>query len=990
MLRLRQLLKVFVFAALISVLDAGVALAKPLLSVSLSKLERDWLASHPVIRLGYDGYFPPYSFINDHGELEGFAVDVFDLIEKQLDIEFEIYPESTWYSLYEAAQHRKLDVVATMVGRQDRRQWFNFTVPYIDKKLIVLTRVEDTHINRREQLAGNTLALVKSYEYVSRVLREFPTAKPLYVDTILDGLTAVSVGDADATITYLGAAHYYRTKYLFSNLKYAAAYEKTGSAESMGIRSDWPELLSILDKALGSISTNKMLSLLEKWLPIDYMESLVEVDLTEKEKAWIAQHKNIRVGIDPEFAPFEYMDDGKYSGMASDYLKILSERLQLKMTVVPGLPWDEVMTRVKQRDIDVLPAVGRTEDRADYLTYTAPYLNFYRVIVTRTNAPLILGIDDIKTMRVAVQANSSHHGYLLEQTAIEPITFSTLQDAILSVSSGQADAFVGNVAAASYWIHKYNLTNLKVAAPVSQSTQSLHFAVRNDWPELAVILQKGLDSIGPYTRNRISKTWLTLEYNPMLSYKGVWKIVVLFSAALGVVVLWNVLLNWRVHTRTSQLLYSAHYDKLTDLPNRFLILDRLLQRINEARRNPKKLALISVDLDDFKKINDSLGHEAGDLLLKDVAVRLKQSLRVSDTLGRLGGDQFLIVLSQIADTVDAAKVARTLLQCFDNAFLVDNRNIIVTASLGISVFPRDGDAPEILLKNADTATHHAKKYGLGNYTFYTKSLNLKVSRQLRLEECMQNALQKGEFCVHYQTKVDAKTKRIVSFEALLRWHNDQLGNVSPVEFIPIAEKNGLIESIGIFVLKAALDALAKWQLQYDSALTMAVNLSPTQFRSSVLIDQVRDAIDSVGVPSHSLELEITEGTLMGGYKNADAILRSFESMGIKLAMDDYGTGYSSLSNLRKYKFNCLKIDREFISDLSYSVPDRQLVATTITMAHNLGMKVVAEGVETEEQCVFLVAHDCDILQGWLFSKPMPFESVNTLLEGLRFNQPGSH
>ncbi|MCG8613061.1 MAG: transporter substrate-binding domain-containing protein [Pseudomonadales bacterium] len=954
--------------------------ARTAVDLELTPDEQRWLEANDTVTLAYDGFFPPYSFLNDDGELEGFAVDVMRMIGERAGIVFKVAPIHEWKDLYAAAQKQQVDVVATMVERAERGQWFRFSDPYIYKSLVVISRAEDDRIQVREDVAGKRVALVKNYQYVTKILSEFPSIESHPVDTMLDGLNAVSVGDADAAITFLGAGHYYRNKYLLSNLEYAAVYDKHTANESIAVRRDWPELAAILNKALHSIPEAELQKLRAKWLPADFMENLVELNLTETEKKWLRAHRNIRLGVDPEFAPFEYLDGERYSGMASDYVDLLSKRLNVKMEVVQGLSWKDVIQQAEGGAIDVLPAVGKTKERQGYLNFTQPYLSFHRVIITRDNVPFVAGLQDLYGQSVAVQADTSHHGYIKEHTDLEPVLYQTLQESLLAVSGGKADAFVGNVASATYWIRKLNLTNLKIAAPVSTEVQSLHFAVRKDWPELVPILEKGLQTISPRKRKEISEKWLSIEYEASINYTLLWQVVIAFSALVLIVVLWNVLLKRQVRLRTSQLAYTANYDQLTDLPNRFLILDRLMQQMNEARRMRTKVALISIDIDDFKKINDAFGHKTGDAILKEFSERVKARLFEDDNIGRLGGDQFLVIQSHVGDAADSVRLAEQLLGCLQQSFVTPSHEVTLTASMGISLYPDDGDTAESLLKNADTATHHAKAQMPGNFAFYTDNLVRNVSRKLELERHIAGALKRNEFEVYYQPKVDARSHKIVSFEALLRWFSPELGAVSPVEFIPIAEKSGLIEELGVFVLQEALSTLALWQEHYAATLSMAINLSPVQFRSSDLIPTIESFCLNFNLNSKTIEFEITEGVLLADYPDIEEKLKRLESLGVNMAMDDFGTGYSSMSYLRKYKFDTLKIDREFIIDLAREESDRKLVFATIAMAHQLGMRVVAEGVETEEQQAILVEQQCDYLQGWLFSKPLPTDQVMQLLD----------
>lgn len=427
------------------------------------------------------------------------------------------------------------------------------------------------------------------------------------------------------------------------------------------------------------------------------------------------------------------------------------------------------------------------------------------------------------------------------------------------------------------------------------------------------------------------------------------------------------------------ILRQAHYDSLTELPNRFLALDRLSQLINESYRNSERVAVLFLDLDDFKKINDTLGHDTGDKVLKEAANRLQSVLRSGDTVGRLGGDEFIILLGGLTRAADAQPVAETLLNNFTKAFRIDGRDLILTASIGIAIYPDDGDNISELLRNADSAMYHSKEQGRNAYSYFTDEMNQGVSKRLLLEEQMHGALNRGEFRLCYQPKVELSSGEIIGAEALLRWHNPVLGEVPPMDFIPIAEQSGLIVPIGKFVLGEALEMAADCRGKFNDSFTMAVNLSPRQFRDPNLVGYIEKTSRSCEISASALELEITEGVLMNGHAYIDDALAALNDLGVNIAMDDFGTGYSSLSYLRSYPFDVLKIDREFVNDIIDDPADRELVNAAIAMAHGLGLKVVAEGVETEDQLKHLTAQGCEYGQGYLFSKPLSAEELTVLL-----------
>ncbi|MET0068031.1 MAG: EAL domain-containing protein [Candidatus Thiodiazotropha sp.] len=436
-------------------------------------------------------------------------------------------------------------------------------------------------------------------------------------------------------------------------------------------------------------------------------------------------------------------------------------------------------------------------------------------------------------------------------------------------------------------------------------------------------------------------------------------------------------------SQQEQILRHAHFDSLTQLPNRFLVLDRLSQLIKEARRTGTQVAVLFLDLDDFKKINDTLGHDTGDRILIQAAERLTKSLRDGDTVGRLGGDEFVVLLGGLNNPDEARSIAVSILQQFRQVFTLKGRDLLLTCSLGIAIYPTDSMTPNELLRNADSAMYYSKDEGRNTFNYYTKDMNSAAQWRLLLEEHLHGALERNELYVHFQPLVDTKRLRVVGAEALLRWYSPVLGQIPPDEFVPVLEQTGQIIPVGRHVLQVALELTSQWRNSID--FTIAVNLSPRQFRDPSLLHFVKQTLESYQLPANILELEITEGVLMSANVFVEQLLTDLNEAGVKLSMDDFGTGYSSLSYLRNYPFNTLKIDRSFVQDISTDPADRELVNAAITMGRNLGLNVIAEGVETQEQLDILRSLDCNLAQGYLISQPVSADSFTELLA--RMNEP---
>jgi diguanylate cyclase (GGDEF)-like protein/PAS domain S-box-containing protein len=430
-----------------------------------------------------------------------------------------------------------------------------------------------------------------------------------------------------------------------------------------------------------------------------------------------------------------------------------------------------------------------------------------------------------------------------------------------------------------------------------------------------------------------------------------------------------------------QAQFLAYYDALTGLPNRTLLQDRLTKALASARRQKCRVALLFFDLDGFKTINDSLGHSVGDLVLKQVAERLMKWAREQDTVARVGGDEFLIVLTSVKDIPDVAVAAERLMNTMNAAYVVQGHSLGISCSIGISIFPEHGANSETLIKDADAAMYCAKENGCNNFRFFTKDMNAQAVERLKLENGLRLALEKKELFLVYQPQIEIATGRIIGLEALLRWQHPELGLVPPDKFIRIAENSGLIVPIGEWVLRTACSQARKWQDEGLLAVPVAVNVSAVQFRQADFCERIGRVLWETGLAPQYLELELTESLLLSNADTRFSVLQDLRAMGLKLAIDDFGTGYSSLSYLKHFPVSKLKIDRSFIRDVAVNPDDAAITTAIISMAKSLNLKVIAEGVEDEAQMSFLRAHQCDEIQGYYFSKPLAVDKVADKLRG---------
>jgi diguanylate cyclase (GGDEF)-like protein len=424
----------------------------------------------------------------------------------------------------------------------------------------------------------------------------------------------------------------------------------------------------------------------------------------------------------------------------------------------------------------------------------------------------------------------------------------------------------------------------------------------------------------------------------------------------------------------------AHFDALTGIPNRALLGDRATHAFREASRNDECIAMMFIDLDRFKNVNDSLGHRFGDELLVTVAARLNQAVREQDTVARVGGDEFVLLLPD-TDADGAAHLAQKLVGLLHVPFRGDEHELVVGSSIGIALYPDDGDDFEVLCKAADAAMYRAKQDGGNTFHFYTNEIQARTERLLSIENALRYALERGEMQIYYQAQKSLCGRQILGAEALLRWRHPTLGVIAPDEFIPIAESSGLINTIGEWVLRTTVRQIRSWRDADIAPLIIAVNLSAAQFRQRDLLDVVCRILDEAGVPPQCLELELTENVALKDPEGAVAIMDKLNARGIRMSIDDFGTGYSSLSYLKRFKAYRLKIDKSFVHDIIENAEDQAIVTAIISMANSLGMHTIAEGVETAGQMEFLREKGCDELQGYWFSRPLPVDQFTALMEG---------
>jgi len=516
---------------------------------------------------------------------------------------------------------------------------------------------------------------------------------------------------------------------------------------------------------------------------------------------------------------------------------------------------------------------------------------------------------------------------------------------------------------------QYDVILLDLSLPDSNGLESLKSMVSNN-PDLPIVILTGLDD---------EQMAIDAVQHGAQDY--------LVKGQGGTALLTRALRYAIERKRTEQRLsYLAQYDALTNLPNRALFWDRLKQAIKHATRSNKKGALMFLDLDLFKNINDTLGHTAGDKLLIALAKRLKKCIREDDTVARLGGDEFTIILNEVDNKIDATLVAKKITQAIKQPITIEDQEIFITTSIGIILFSNNNDLPETLIKHADMALYAAKEKGRGSYLYYEDKMDKRVTKRINMINDLRFALDRKEFRLHYQPQIDLASGGLIGMEALIRWHHPKLGLLPPSKFVHLLEETGLIVKVGDWILSEACMQTNLWHEKKLGKLRIAVNLSSRQFHEKNLLKCINKVLDDSKLLPKYLQIEVTESTLMTNSRESIVILNGLRELGIQLSIDDFGTGFSSLSYLRLFSFQALKIDQSFVKEISSHGDVEKIISAVISLAHSLDMQVVAEGVELEQQLPFLIQNGCDEVQGYLFSKPMSADDCSTWLTKNKANK----
>ncbi len=824
---------------------------------------------------------------------------------------------------------------------------------------------------------------------------------------------------------------------------------------------------------------------------------------TDKEKLWMQKHPVVSYS-EVDWKPLSIIEKGKMNGIMGDYLQLVSEKTGIKFHYVRSDSWPNVLKKFQDKKIDLVPGIGSSQEEMRLGLVSHIYAKYPMAIVTGKDYSFLDSLDDLKGKTIAVPRCYTSYNFMRKNyPKMKLLETQSIDEALLLVASGEADAFVGHLAASLYALSALNLRDLKVSGTTSFLFEH-RYLIQPENPELLSIVNKAFASISTEEKNAINSRWMSIKIEQGISQSLVWKFIlfvgIIFLALFfrqrtlkkhneelnrlaqmieqthdcviatdleGAVTHFNrgsqILLDYSnkemigKHIKTlyleedydfmdenikilkkegkydtavrlmkksgdvifadlslsllkdefgnaygvvgfaqditerkkaeeilleqkDKLDYQVHHDALTGLPNRMLFMDRLHQGIEKAKRNKRELALFFIDLDRFKQINDSLGHEVGDRVLITSAKRLLSVMRKEDTLARLGGDEFTIIMEDLKNSQDASRLAEKILKVLEEAMLIDGHSLYISSSIGISVFPKDESDALNLLKDADAAMYRAKDEGRNNYQFYSSEMTELAFERVVMETSLRQAIKNEEFVVCYQPQMDARSDTLIGMEALVRWNHSIMGLVSPAKFIPLAEDTGLIVEIDRLVMKEAMRQFVIWHKQGFNPGMLSLNFAVKQLESEDYLDELQAFMKEQGFQSQWLELEVTESDVMKNPDKAIVKLKEIYDLGIAIAVDDFGTGYSSLSYLKRFPITKLKIDQSFVHDIPQDEEDSAIVKAIIALGKSLNLKLIAEGVETVEQKEFLISNACHNIQGHLYSRPLPASEMEEFLK----------
>lgn len=983
-----------------TILALGLTVAAPLLygqhapseatlKVTLSDSEVMWLSEHPTVTFTGDPNWLPYEAFNQDGNYIGIVSQHLSLISQATGIEFQIIQSDSWTESTIKAKTGEVDVLSE-TDDSDLKSHLTFTQPYLSNPIVIAMRIEENYVENIEQINTQRIALIKDYGYASKIRRKYAGIEFITVDDIQDGLLSVSTGKIDALLCTLALCSYTIHEMGINDVKITGKTE-FDTKLALGVQKNQPELLSILNKGINKISQGAQQEILEDWIKHDYIE---KVDYTLSYIIAIVSLSIISFVI---YINRRLTREVKLRKSAEIKSQESSDTNELYRTLFYGSAVGHAVS-----SFDTGGFISVNQCFADITGYDLDELNrlsYWDLTPKRYDKEEQEQLTDLKTR----EAYGPYEKHYIHKNGHEVAV--RLNGALVTSSTGEklVISVVEDISSFEETKEKLRLSSLVL----ENSSEAM---VVTDENNRIVTANPAFTHISGYELNEVAGTdpgRLKSDRHNKSFYQAMWASINNTGRWQGEI--WDTRKNgedyakWltidtirdeKNHVLRYVALFSditqrkiaeetiwkqANFDELTQLPNRNMFHHTLAEKITLAKESDSSLAILLIDLDHFKQVNDTLGHDMGDKLLQLASKRIVSCIEKTGVVARLGGDEFTIVLSDYSSKKDVETTTQAILKRLSEPYQLGDEIVHGSASIGITYYPEHATSIKFLIKNADQAMYEAKNKGRNNYSSFTQKLHDSAQKQLRLSQDLRTALLKEQFQVYFQPIIDLKTKKVLKAEALIRWFHPEKGLIPPLDFIPLAESIGIINEIGNWVYHESFKHKQDWSKMFDIDFKISVNISPAQFEASN--DEFAKEWLTLASPDNldkqNIIIEITEGLLLNSDPEVLNKILRLRDAGLEIAIDDFGTGYSSLSYLKKFDIDYLKIDQSFVRNLENDADDLALSEAIIVMAHKLGIRVIAEGVETKDQEILLTEAGCDFAQGYLYSKPIPaveFES----------------
>jgi len=968
-------------------LASHLVFASPL--VELNEAEKQWLEDNPSVTFTGDPNWLPFEAFTDTGEYIGIVSDHLKIISEQTGLKFEMSPSDTWTESTLKAKQGEVAILSE-TDDSDLKSHLHFTVPYLSNPIVIAMDLSENHVENLEHISHKRIALIKDYGYASKIRRKYNHIEFVTVSDIQDGLISVSTGKIDALLCTLALCSYTIHELGISDVKITGITEFSTEL-ALGVQKDMPELVSILNKAIKNISQGEQQLITDAWIKHEYVEKvdytiailitvvamvlisifimanrrlsraiLLREEAEKKLKATIDYNERYRILFYESAVGHAVtrLSTGEFLSVNNCFADITGYKLEELNTLSY---WDLTPESYAKEEEEQLQSLHATNC---YGPYEKHYIHKKgHLVAVRLNGSIVISPSGEQQV-LSVVEDISAFTEAKEKLRLSSLVLENSSEAML-ITDASNKIIAANPAYTK--ITGYVLDEIKGKDPgVFKSGKHDKKFYNEMWKTLIECGQWQGEIWDKRKNNEVYAKWLTID--TIRDKSGdIYRYVALFSditeKKLSEEIIWK----------------QANFDTVTGLPNRNYFYSHLQKEMNRCLAGGDSLALFLLDLDRFKDVNDTLGHDMGDLLLKLAGDRIPECIQRANSIARLGGDEFTIILPGVSTAEEAMPIAQKLITLLAEPYQLNIEAAHISASIGITFFPRDASTIEALIKNADQAMYAAKNAGRNRYSYFTQALQEQAQKRLRLSNDLRTALKEQEFQVFFQPIVDLRSGVILKAEALLRWFHPVRGMIPPLEFIPIAEDIGIIAEIGDWVCEQSSQFSLRLKERFNTHLKISVNMSPVQFKGD-LRQFGNKWLNTHNKQNQNLIIEITEGLLLNADPEVLEKLYHLRDCGFEVAIDDFGTGYSSLSYLKKFDIDYLKIDQSFTKNLESDANDRALSEAIIVMAHKLDLKVIAEGVETDGQRAILSKAGCDFGQGYLYSKPLPADEFESYIK----------